>query len=310
MQSKIEVFSKLLREIEMEIGSRDLADLVFKSLISAVKSLDVKDADYFNEEFSKLLRLISQTEPRYGILNYYFSKLSKFTQQTICPDEKCRSKWKYMFIKEIKDILKYGQSQKIEILKQSEKLDLEGKTILIHDHSHTVQDVLVHHKNMGKHFKVIIAEQNLEKTHDNIERMHDAQIPFHVVPAYMLSHLHDDIDMVFFGSVTLKSSMDFVMSPGDHSIISEFHVVGVPVYMFIDTSKFSLWKSEKKVEVFMHKHERTHYFRPITYERIKYSHDRVPAKLFTKIVTNQGVFDPLGIKKLFLEKMKKHQIEI
>ncbi|MDD3861975.1 MAG: hypothetical protein PHP74_03765 [Candidatus Gracilibacteria bacterium] len=310
MQAKTEVFSKLLREIEMEIGSRDLADLVFKSLITAVNSLDVKDVDFFNGEFSKLVKLVSQTEPRYGILNYYFAKLSKFTEQTICPDGKCRVKWKNMFVSEVKTILGHGDKQRLEILKNSEKIDLEGKTILIHDHSHTVQDVLVHNKNMGKHFRVIIAEQNLEKTHDNIERMYGAEIPFQVVPAYMLSHLHDEIDMVFFGAVTMKSTIDFVMAPGDHGIISEFHVVGVPLYMFIDTSKFSLWKSEKKVEVFMHKHERKHCSKPITYERIKYSHDRVPAKLFTQIVTNQGIFDPAGIKKLFLEKMEKYQIEI
>lgn len=308
MQAKIEIFSRLLREIEMEIGSRDLADLVFKSLISAVKNLDVKDVDCFNEEFLKMLKLVTQTEPRYGILNYYFVKLSKFTQTTICPDGKCRIKWKQIFIKEVEEILKHGRQQGDEILKQAEKVDVEGKTILIHDHSHTVQDVLVHYKNMGKHFRVIIAEQSSEKTQDNIERMHTAEIPFQVVPSYMLSHLHGEIDMTFFGAVTMKSTMDFVMAPGDHSLISEFHVIGVPIYMFVDTSKFSLWEAKKKMEVFMHKHERQHHSKPITYERIKYSHDRVPVDLFTKIVTNAGVFDPPGIKKLFLEKMEKYKI--
>jgi len=242
-------------------------------------------------------------------LNYYFAKLSKFTQQEICPDGTCRRKWKKMFVKQVEKILQYGSKQRVSILKQSEKMDLEGKTILIHDHSHTVQDVLVHHKNMGEHFKVIIAEQNFEKTQDNIERMHGAGIPFQVIPSYMLSHLHEEIDMAFFGAVTMKSTMNFVMAPGDHSIISEFHLIGVPIYMFIDTSKFSLWEAEKKMEVFMHKHERDHRSKPITYERIKYSHDRVPVNLFKKTVTNAGIFDPVGIKKLFLEKMEKYKIE-
>jgi translation initiation factor 2B subunit (eIF-2B alpha/beta/delta family) len=120
----------------------------------------------------------------------------------------------------------------------------------------------------------------------------------------MLSHIHDQIDMVFFGALTLKDTMNFVMNPGALSIITEFHLEKIPIYMFMGTDKFSLWKSKKRGEIFIHKHKRTHIHKPIEYERIKYSHDRVPAKLFKKIVTNEGVLTPLKLKKVFNEAFK------
>jgi translation initiation factor 2B subunit (eIF-2B alpha/beta/delta family) len=115
----------------------------------------------------------------------------------------------------------------------------------------------------------------------------------------------DNIDMVFFGALTLKDTMDFVMEPGTHGVASEFYAENVPMYMFIDTSKFSLWKSKQRGEIFIHKHTRTHCSKPIEYERIKYSHDRVPAKIFSKIVTNEGIFDADGVKDLFEKRLKQ-----
>ena len=98
--------------------------------------------------------------------------------------------------------------------------------------------------------------------------------------------------------------MHFVMDPGTHSIISEFHVENIPAYMFIDTSKFSLWESKERGEIFIHKHLRQHHSKPIEYERIKYSHDRVPVKLFKKIITDEGVLNPGQLKELFDERYK------
>ena len=73
----------------------------------------------------------------------------------------------------------------------------------------------------------------------------------------------------------------------------------IPVYMFINTSKFSLWKSKKRGEIFIHRHQRKHHSKPIEYERIKYSHDRVPAKLFSKIITDEGVLNPEQLQELY-----------
>lgn len=307
MQSKIDLLSNLLREMEAEIGTRDVASLVLDALDEAVSVFQAKNVHDFCEQFEKLVKVFSSTEPKFGILNFHFGELLKKFKEDVC-NENCEEKdWRSVVLNSIEAIGKFAKEQKKMLLEFAEQLDVEGKTILIHDHSHTVQDVLVHYKNMGKHFKVVIAEQDFDKTHSNIERMYNAQIPFQVVPAYMLSHVHKTIDMLFFGALTLKDTMHFVMDPGTHGTISEFHVEHVPSYMFIDTAKFSLWKSKPRGEIFIHKHLRMHVSKPIEYERIKYSHDRVPAELFHRIVTNEGIFTPGELKKLFDRNYKEYQ---
>ena len=304
MTSKTDLLSQLLRDLEIEIGTRDMTTLVLNSLIDSTKTLKTDTSEDFYNQFKNLVDLISNTEPKFGVLNYYFANICDDLRQHICIKSCSKSKWKNVVLRRIKGILKEARRQKREILKNAERINVEKKTILIHDHSHTVQDALVHYKRMGKKFRVVIAEQDFDKTHSNIERLHSAQIPFQVVPSYMLSHVHDEIDMAFFGAVTLKDTMNFVMAPGTYGVISEFHMIGVPIYMFIDTAKFSLWKSKKRSEIFMHKHTRSHYSKPIEYERIKYSHDRVPAELFKKVITNVGALTPEQLKELFEKRLK------
>lgn len=304
-EAKIELLSKVLREMEADIGTRDLAALVLKALKNSVEVLKTKGKEGFCKQFENLVEVVASTEPKFGILNYHFANLHKKLKEEICSKDLSDEEIKKRLGVEIEKILKQWQKSRNGLIENSEKLDVEGKTILIHDHSHTVQDVLVHYKNMGKHFKVVIAEQDFDKTHNNIERMHKAGISFEVVPAYMLSHVHKQIDMLFFGALTLKDTMDFVMDPGTMGIISEFHVEHIPVYMFIDSAKFSLWKSKKRGDIFIRRDTRKHVGGHIEYQRVKYSHDRVPADLFKKIVTEQGVFTPEALKKLFREKMEK-----
>jgi len=306
MQEKIDLFSQLLRELEAEIGTRDVADMMLRALMDSVESLKCEKLHDFCLEFEKLVEVISNTEPKFGILNYHLANLAKEIKCKDCNDGISELKWKKMVVEKIREILNDARKQKFKLVEHSNKLKVEGKTILIHDHSHTVQDILLHYRKIGMHFKVVIAEQDFEKSHGNIEKMHGAGIPFQVVPSYMLSHVHEQIDMLFFGALTLKDSMDFVMDPGTHSIISEFHVSKKPIYMFINITKFSLWKSKKRGDIFIHKHVKCHHSKAIEYERIKYSHDRVPAELFEKIITNEGIFSPKGIKELFNKKLKEY----
>lgn len=307
MKPKVALLSQILRDLESEIGTSDLATLALIALVDAVQALKVKSSQEFCDQFQLLMKVVTSTEPKFGILNHHFDALYKYFSITICCKECNEAEWKREAVESINDILIRAQQEKSRLVHESEKVQVEGKTILIHDHSHTVQRILTHNKNLERNFKVVIAEQDFDKTHSNIESMHAAGIMFQVVPAYMLSHVHKEIDMVFFGGLTLKDTMDFVMDPGTLSIISEFHEEGIPAYMFINTSKFSLWKSKKRGEIFIHKHLRKHANQPIEYERIKYSHDRVPAKLFHKIVTNEGVFSPEEIEKIFKEKMEKYE---
>lgn len=304
-EAKIELLSKTLRELESEEGTTATAELVLSALIDAVLALKIKNSDDFCSQFQKLFEIISDTKPKFGILKNHFANLLEEIESNICPKKLTSRKWKKMVIKKIESILHEADMETKKILKFAEKLKVDGKTILIHDHSHTVHSVLGHLKSIGKKFNVVIAEQDHEKTNYNIDRMNALGISFRVIPAYMLSHVHRQIDMLFFGALTLKDTMDFVMDPGTDGLITEFNSDEIPSYMFIDTAKFSLWKSKKRDAIFIHEYLKKHVDDITEYTRVKYSHDRVPAKFFRKIVTNEGIFSPLQLKRLFDKKFKE-----
>ena len=301
--STTERCSNLLLELETDCGTTDLCTLVFKTLRQAIADLKVEDITAFKTELESLYDLLSHTKPRFGIINYYLNQLKKFWEQEKTQDLETLRKHLESQLEQILDEI---EQNKADVLDHINELPVEGKTILIYDHSHTVHKTLKYlHQQQKRKFKVIVAEQDYCKTHENIEVLHDLGIPFRVVPDYMLCHIHEEIDAVFLGATTLKDTMHFVMDPGTYSLVSQFNSFKIPCYLFCCTSKFSLWPSKHLDELSFKQDQRAHPEKEhINYERLKYSHDRVKAEHFTKIVTDEGMFTPEEIEEVFAEKLK------
>jgi len=306
MNSYIEILSTLFRDIEHDLGTRDLNNLTLKAFETTVKQSKMKTLEEFCEKFKELLRSIKSTQPRFSIIIEHFYKLHEYIYNFSKkhPDMPWQDA-KQKLIAHINELSKEDRREKKHLLEQTKKIDVEGKTILIFDHSHTVQDALGLLWKDGQKFKVIVAEQDIEKTETIIEALESNGIPFQVVPSYMLSHLDEQIDILFFGAVTFKNDYNFVMDPGSAPIIAEFHLNKKPTYMFMTTSKFALWKSQPRHGVFAHKHRRKHTKKSIFFERLKFSHDRVSLDFFTHIVTEAGIITPNQFKKIYDEKYEE-----
>lgn len=301
-----EILSTIFREIEHDIGTRELNKIVCNSLLESIGDYQIKNVDQFKENLKKIICDIENTQPKFAIIIEHCHRLLDYLSK-ILPRDSTRIDAKNLKNKLLafgKELTKETACGTRQILHNALKeLDVRDKRILIFDHSHTVQDVLTNFKKQGMNFKVVVGEQDIEKTEENIIALHQAEIPFEVVPGYMLSHYEEEVDMLFFGALTLKSTFDFVTDTGSSAIISEFHLRKKPIYMFISSAKFSLWKSQKKTDIFSHPHLRRHSKKGIEYQRLKFSHDRVPLEFFTKIITEEGVFTPHEVKKLFQKKL-------
>ena len=283
--------SELFREVEVDIGSTNLSILVLESFADAVRALKGQNHHKFYQALTELTEFIKNTEPKFAIIIDSFYEILKLAhdEEMHHLDEDFPLK-KKKFLKKLKDLIKEERNEERQLVKHALEIDVEGKEILIHDNSRTIHRVLNALKKAGKHFRVIVAEQDPDKTGPIIEALHKKRIPFRVV---------------FLSALTLKSTMNFVMDPGTNGLVSQFHLMKKPVYLFIVTSKFSMWKAKKKMGVYSHVHMRRHYCKPIDFERIKFSHDRVPSKLMKKIVTEKGIFTPRKIKEIFDKKLEK-----
>ena len=91
MQSKIDLFSQLLRELEAEIGTRDVNDLSLRALQKSIEYLKANDAQKFCSQFEKLL---------YAVLLFTIFQIAMGTQVREMTDfiskaqgEELRSTW-------------------------------------------------------------------------------------------------------------------------------------------------------------------------------------------------------------------------
>lgn len=295
-------------QIERDLGTKDLNSLMLHALRDALQSCKLSTLESLKTQMEELIHIFNNTEPRYAIVLYnmynVYDEIRKITK-----DSKSRhdyKEYKRKITKIVDRLISQSQKSKRHIFRNAEGINADGKTILIHDHSHTVQDVLYHFKRKGQKIRVLVAEQDMEKTLSNIEILSKRKIPFQVVPAHMLSNVEDEVDMCFFGALTLKSTYDFVVDTGTNAIISEFHLRRVPIYIFLSSSKFALWKARKKEAVVRRLTTRKHPSKKIHFERFKFSHDRVPLSSVTYTITDEGIFKAHELKKLYQEKYKEY----
>ena len=283
--------SSLFRKIEMDLGTHGFCILVLESFLAAICQYKIKNQEELFRQFNEIFSLIENVKPKYAILIDSFYKIFSQAQGQSIED----------ISKTIEEIKEYYANEMGNLINVAKKIEVQNKNILIYDHSHSVQNVLRYFKESGQNFTVLLAEQDLAKTEDNIAFLYEVDIPFKVVPAYMISHLEETIDMAFFGGVTFQEGSQFVMDPGSKSMISELKIEEKPVYVFLTTSKFSLWPvKDFQKEI----HVKSQALNPETQskiecERIKFSHDRVSAKLIDYIVTEKAIFTPSELEKEF-----------
>lgn len=307
----IDRFGTVLKEIEGDIGTKDLNLLILNALIDALKSCTIKTVETLKIQMEEIIHIFNSTEPKYAIILYNLYNIAEEMQE-ICNKEGHKHDfptYRQKIIAFINKLIRKAQKDKVHLNGFAEKIKANKKTILIHDHSHTVQDVLRHLKRKGQKFRVIVAEQDPEKTLHNIEMLTKNKIPFQTVPSHMLSNIEDEIDMCFFGAVTFKSTYDFVVDTGTNAIISEFHLQKKPIYFFITTNKFALWKAKKKKTLTGQIYSKQHPFKKIKFERYKFSHDRVPLSAVDFTITDEGIFNGYELKKLYQQKAM-HQADI
>lgn len=289
--------SQLFREIEIDLGTTALDILILKAFGTAIQNYKVQSFDMFAEQFEELFESLKHTEPRFAIVIDNFNRLHSFIKEL---HASCAN------VEELKEKIA-AQIAALEAMHVENDVALRkfaincvknDDVILIHNRSQTVLNALKAAKDAGKKFLVLVAEQDIEKTHANIAFLHQHGIAFEVVPSYMLSHMGERVTKGFFGALTLKSNFDFVMDVGSSGVISELHMEKKPCYMFITTTKFSLWKSSaKQHEVHHVKESRMHKSKPISFDRLKFSHDRVPLSRFNFLITEKGVLDAVAAQK-------------
>lgn len=302
-----ERISELFLEIESTVGTSLLNDMVLTALRRAIHDFHEKGEDDFFHQFSEVLETVKNTQPRIAlVIDNLYEVWNVLLEAQKKKHPEGHLYWERQVLNAIREYRHASREEHKKMTTFGVREIHKGDVILIHSVSRSVLDTLFEAKREGKEFRVIVAEQEIEKTQQLIELLSRHQIHFQVVPEYMLSHI--EVDKVFLGGVTINNQMNVVGDAGSDAVVSEFHLRKSPIYLFISTRKLSLWKSREAHHAYKVKSIRTYYgFKPITFERIKFSHDRVPLHYYDYIITELGKMTPKQIEKLYYKKYQERE---
>jgi translation initiation factor 2B subunit (eIF-2B alpha/beta/delta family) len=292
--------SKLFLDIEREVGTSELNDHVMLSLRKAIHDFREKDEQDFFYQFQELIETVKDTKPKIAlIIDHFFYIWKHLCEAQKKPHPEGHLYWERKILDQIKCFRVQTKKYNHTIRDLGVKQIQNGDVVLIHSHSRTIMSVLKRAVRKRRKFHVILAEQELEKTQVLIEQLSKAGVSFQVVPEYMLSHVLELVTKVFLGGVTINSRGIVVADAGTSPIVSDFHLHKTPIYLFISTKKFSLWKTAKTDHASKIKTRKLHGYRDIYFERVKFTHDRIDLDLFDHVVTEKGILTPTEAKELY-----------
>jgi translation initiation factor 2B subunit (eIF-2B alpha/beta/delta family) len=302
--AECENFSNLLLHLEHDLGTRDTCRAFLTSMKATLPITSFKNADDLHAQIREFYDMFLHLRPRMAIIQNY---LDDVVDGLLAEKSKNIEAVIDHILKTIMSAEKDNTKRNQELMKEGAKLIQNNDTILIHSHSHTVLDVLDTAKKAHKKFTVIVAEQDADKTMDVIFFLKQHEIPFTVVPEYMLSHIEDDLACMLIGAVTLKYDMNFAVDAGSKAIVSEMNSAKVPVHLLLTTNKFSYGKTKQAYQVVQTTHSPHHARGGFEYDRIKFSHDRLPIEQVTSIVTEDGSFTVPKLKQMYEEKLEEYE---
>lgn len=297
-------FNALLIELEQERGTRETCSQVLSCLREALNFTRFCSADDMCRQFDAFYDMFMHMKPRMAIIQNYLDRLVE--SQLHHPKESLCGLLDVLE-KDIdaaeKDIAEQGKA----LAKNMAAALPNHSHILIHSNSRSVRDALEAASHTYKKFDVIIAEQEANRTLEIARDLNRRKIPFVVVPEYMLGSVEMDITCMFIGGVTLKKDMHVIVDPGTRAVVSEMNVANIPVYLLITTNKFSYWDTRVANQTLKSVRTVADPEKTVSFERIKFSHDRLPLQQVTHIVTEEGIYSPESVQKRYKEKYEEYR---
>jgi translation initiation factor 2B subunit (eIF-2B alpha/beta/delta family) len=102
---------------------------------------------------------------------------------------------------------------------------------------------------------------------------------------YYHIHFIDDITRVLLGASSVTCDGMFIAAVGTTSIVDISHLHKIPVYLLVDTLKFSFIVCD---EHRIHKKQQNEVHEGMGYSYLQFSHDKVELKYIDYIITETG----------------------
>ncbi len=275
---------KLLRDIGDIQGIARTSVLAIESFIASIKELECSREEVA-DLYMELADAVKNSQPKVIPLIHLIERFEKDMRRLMKGEPS---------IEELKDKAEASLKEQIELFKNNASKVTEhglnyiknGDVIIVHSASSVVTNILIRaKKSLNLMFRVIILEQNKERTRQLIEALREHDIDYHVTPAHDLSHYIDQANKMFLGALTITSDRKIVAPSGTSGSVSLCHLNNIKVHLFANSLHYS---HRTATDQYIYSEEgntntANTYF-PIT----RHSHDLIDLDLIDHVVTENG----------------------
>ncbi len=274
---------KLFRDMADVLGTSRMTEIALESFIRAIQSLRCS-REAILPLFSELSECIKNSRPRVVPLIHLLEEFEdemRFTRGDV-DLEAIRAD----AVTTLQDKLDAFRERVQRLTERGAHYVQDGDVILVHSASGVVIKILLNAKEkLQRTFRVIVLKQDFAKTRQLIQALLQAGIAHEVVPEYDLIHHLPQASKLFIGAVAVTPDRNVVASAGTAGIVSQCHIGKIPVYLFVNSLKFSHQSSQDQ---HIHRKEEAETRDGLTYSLTTYSHSLVALQLIDHVVTGTG----------------------
>ena len=274
---------KLFRDMADVLGTSRMTEIALESFIRSIQSLRCS-REAILPLFSELSECIKNSRPRIVPLIHLLEEFEdemRFTRGDV-DLEAVRAD----AVTTLQEKLDAFRERVQRLTERGARYVQDGDVILVYSASGVVIKILLNaREKLQRAFKVIVLKQDFAKTRQLIQALLQAGITHEVVPEVDLVHHLPQATKLFIGAVAVTPDRNVVASAGTAGIVSQCHIGKIPVYLFVNSLKFSHQSSQNQ---HIHRSEEAETRDGLTYSLTTYSHSLVALKLIDHVVTGTG----------------------
>jgi translation initiation factor eIF-2B subunit alpha len=287
----------LFREALDVYGPTLTSRLVLENLITALQKLRCS-RENLESEIRGLIDTIKESEPRVVMLNNLITLCGQEVNAKVDFQKGTVDELKDAGIAAIEHQLEHLSSSLKDLVNKGVTRVENGDFIVIHSVSTPVAQIISEAKRQDRDFKILTLEQDFNVTKVIMKFLKNRQIDHMVIPEYGLSHFMARATKLFLGAVAVTADNKVVCAAGSSGIVNTAHVHKLPIYLFLQSLKFS--DTQSADQNIHRKHEQVTRD-GIEYEQITHSHDLVDLNLVDHIVIEKGEIDKQDIARYRLQ---------
>lgn len=278
------ILCRLMRDHEDLVGASRVSMLGVEAFIRSIEALKTTPGE-MRRQFLELAEAIKQTRPRIIPLIHLIEEF-EIEMEPYFSEDPATARRKATEILKIKYQKLKGKVSKI--IELGLNCIQDGDVIIMHSASEDVTNMVAMAKSsLGKEIRVIVLKQDFQKTKKLINTLTKAEVELETVPEFSLSHYIGRANKMFSCALSITHDLKVVCSVGTANVASLCHFHGVPVYLFINTLKFSHGLSEDQC---INEKRVAQVRDQCCYVLTTYSHDMVDLGMIDFLISEDGIF--------------------